>query len=142
MLPKWTPELAVRVATRLQAILDAPQSHSPWVVETARRTGGLPVYGDLGGTITLTPQGEVLMYDEESETVTAVTERMWQDVALASLAKWYPDLQDLLPTRPEAALGCPNCSGSGWMMDGRLFCRLCRGLGWIEHPSAELEAAG
>jgi hypothetical protein len=132
MIPKWTPELAGRVAKHLEAILTRPPSSADVMGQAARRTNGLPVYGDLGGVIALTPGGELISYSEETDTITPVQEGLWQDVALAYLGRRYPDLRELLPERPAQASACPSCSGSGWMMDGRLFCRLCRGLGWIE----------
>ena len=138
MLVKWTAELAARASNHLEAILNAPLSSSDSKVEAAKRTHGLPVYGDLGGIIALTLTGEFVLYDDETETVMPVTERLWQDVALASLAKHYLDLRELLPDRPAHASVCPNCSGSGWMMDGRLFCRRCRGLGWVDEAAEGL----
>lgn len=132
MLTKWSPELAARVSNHVAAILIEPQSHPSSEVEATRRTRGLPVYGDLGGIIALTSSGDFVSYNSESETVTPVQESLWQDVALASLAKHYPDLRELLPARPARAPVCPSCSGCGWMMGGSLFCRRCRGLGWVE----------
>jgi len=132
MLSKWSAELAARVSAHVAAILNEPHSHPSSEVEATRRTKGLPVYGDLGGIIALTLSGEFVSHNPESETVTPVQESLWQDVALASLVKHYPDLCELLPDRPGGASVCPSCSGCGWMMGGRLFCRRCRGLGWVE----------
>jgi hypothetical protein len=132
MLPKWTPEHAAKVAQRMEQILNNPQSYSDSQVQAVRRSNGLPVYGDLGGVIALTASGEFVVYDSNAETVTPVEEGLWADIALASLGKHYPDLHDLLPARPADAAVCPNCGGSGWTMDGRLFCGRCRGLGWLE----------
>jgi hypothetical protein len=89
------------------------------------------VYADMGGVIALTSSGEFESYNPEAEVVAPVHEDVWNDVGLASLGREYPDLRELLPVRPAQASVCPNCSGSGWMMDGRLFCRMCRGLGWL-----------
>ena len=132
MLSKWTSELAARVSRHLEAILYEPEASPPWKVEATRRTNGLPVYADMGGVIALTLSGEFVSYDPESDAVTPVRESVWNGVGLASLARQYPDLGELLPVRPSEASVCSNCSGSGWMMDGRLFCRMCQGLGWIK----------
>jgi hypothetical protein len=132
MLPKGTAELAAKVAKRRESILTEPHSYPASEVEAARHINGLPVYGDLGGVIALTLSGEFVLYNPESETVTPVEDALWVEVALASLGRHYPELRDLLPERPAGAAVCPNCSGSGWLLDGRLFCRRCRGLGWIE----------
>jgi hypothetical protein len=132
MLSKWNAELAATVAQRVEAILREPRSHPDWKVEASRRTGGLPAYADMGGVIALTPAGVFVSYNPESRTASPVVEDLWQDVALASLVRQYPDLRTMLPERPPHASDCPHCSGSGWMMDGRLFCRACRGLGWVQ----------
>jgi hypothetical protein len=92
----------------------------------------LPIYGDLGGTIAVTDSGELVLYNWESQTVAPVEEDLWVDVARASLVRHYPEFIDLLPERPMHSTVCSNCGGSGWMMQGRLFCRRCRGLGWLE----------
>ena len=132
MLPKWAPELAAKVSARVESILTEPHAYPASETEAAKHTKGLPVYGDLGGVIALTLSGDFVLYDPESETVTPVEDALWIDVALASLSQHYPELRALLPERSASAAVCPNCSGSGWLMDGRLFCRRCRRLGWIE----------
>jgi hypothetical protein len=138
MLQKWSPEFAAKVSKHIEAILNGPHSHSPSQANAARYIKGLLVYGDLGGVIALTLSGEFVGCDHELESVTTVREQLWIDVALASLGKHYPDLRGLLPDRPAQAPVCPNCSGSGWMMDGRLYCARCRGLGWLEQlPDGE-----
>ena len=86
----------------------------------------------MGGVIALTLSGEFVLYNPESDAVAPVRDRLWNDVGLASLGRQYPDLGELLPRRPVHSSICPNCSGSGWMMDGRLFCPMCRGSGWLE----------
>jgi hypothetical protein len=90
------------------------------------------VYADLGGVIALQLSGEFISYNPELDTIAPLPEGVWNDVGLASFGRQYPDLQELLPVRPAHSSVCSNCSGSGWMMDGRLFCRMCRGLGWLE----------
>jgi hypothetical protein len=130
VLDRWTPEIAALVRDHLVNILSGVVSCSDWKREAARRTDGIPVYADLGGVITLSLLGDFVLYDPESETVSPVQEELWRNVALASLARHYPDLRGLLPPRPDEAALCPTCSGSGWTMEGRLFCTVCRGRGW------------
>jgi hypothetical protein len=140
MLAGWTDALAAKVSRHLDAIINNRVSSSASELMVARRTNGLPVYGDLGGVIALTLSGEFVLYGDNSDTVAPVQESLWEDVALASLGKHYPDLRELLPDRPADATVCPNCSGTGWMMGGRLFCRMCRGLGWVEDAAGSVES--
>jgi hypothetical protein len=93
---------------------------------------GLLLYADMGGMIALTASGELIFCPWDSETVAPVEAALWVDVALASAAKRYPELSDLLPERPTESTICPICNGSGWRMDGRTFCGRCRGLGWLK----------
>jgi hypothetical protein len=132
MVPRWTPELGEKVSRHMQTVLDDPQSHPPWKVEAIQRTNGLPAYADLGGVIVLTATGVLLSFSTESKTTSLVEEELWNDVALASLGRLYPDLSEMLPPRPTDASICKHCSGSGWIRNGRLFCRPCRGRGWLE----------
>jgi hypothetical protein len=143
MLPRWTPDLAARVARHVDTILADPGSFSPSTVKAAQLTHGLLVYGDMGGVIILTPAGEFVMSSHESESVTPVQDLLWHDVALASLGRHFPDLRELLPPRPPNGVDCSTCQGVGWTMAGKLFCGVCRGLGWIasakerQHPLTE-----
>jgi hypothetical protein len=141
MLAKWTKDHAAWVSKQVAAILNEPHSHSNSEVKITRRTNGLLAYGSMGAVIALTAAGELVLYDDETQTVSSLEQGLWQDVAMASLAKLYPDLCDLLPERPAHASDCPDCSGTGWRMDGRLFCGRCRGLGWLEERQGAEDSA-
>ena len=132
MVAGWTCELADRAARHLDKVLEQPELRFGWDVDTAKRTKCLPVYGDLSGTIVLSMSGELFFCDGESETISPLDEVLWKNVALVSLVEKYPDLSELLPVRPSHASMCPTCSGMGKVMDGRLFCGMCGGLGWVE----------
>ena len=135
MLPKWSDRLAVRVFRRLETILKDPDAFPEWKVEVVRRTSGLPVYADPGGVIVLTLSGDFVGYGWDSAAVTPVVEDIWIAVALSALGRQYPELRELLPERPDEACPCPDCSGSGWLMNGSLFCGQCRGFGWRAEPA-------
>jgi len=137
MIAGWKPRHAARVAAHLRRLLSAkptPPAHG-WRVEVARATGCLPVYGDIGGVILVSPAGELLFLAHDSEAVVPLDAEPgpWEKVALLSMAETYPDLDDLRPVRPEDARDCPNCDGAGGMQIGQhyLGCYLCGGTGWI-----------
>jgi len=131
MLPNWSADCAALVADLVSALRDEPASDFHSTPQLARRTNGLPVYGDLGGVIALTSSGDLVLYDFEKETVTPVRDDFWQEVGIAYLGRHYPQVRDLLVPRPAHARACPDCSGSGWVLDGRMYCRSCRGSGWV-----------
>jgi hypothetical protein len=99
-------------------------------LRVASVTGCLPIYEDMGGTILLAPSGDLFFYDDGSETMNPVEDRVWENIALVSLAKKYPDLAEVLPVRPENAVDCPLCLGTGRVTSLNLLCGECGGTGW------------
>lgn len=93
----WTAdhESAVRVLTA--AVLSGEAHASPISRDAATRTGGLPVYADMGAVLVLTPDGEVLQLAHEGNVITRVTETSWIEVALAAAAEQYKQFASLRP---------------------------------------------
>jgi uncharacterized protein (TIGR02996 family) len=104
--------------------------------ELARRCAALPIYADMGGTILLRPDGEILVVDDEEE-LQPLTHRGWRLIGLASAAEFFPELRPLLPPRPFSANSCPQCGGEGverWWVQGKKGitpCGKCWGQGWL-----------
>jgi hypothetical protein len=98
--------------------------------QAAERTGGVPVYSDIGGTLVVAPNGDVLHFDPDTESVRPVTEDRWRNLALARAAKRFPELVVLAPLRPPDATTCPACGGLGVVL-GSVGCAECTGLGWV-----------
>ena len=130
----WNNDKHFLVMSVLGRIRDDAQRWSVWDREAMRQTNGIPIYGDVGGIIVFTPQGDFLLYHFNSEEIIPVTEGLWYDVALAYLKKGYPELHCLLPGPPQESEPCATCSGSGWTMDQQSCCSVCRGRGWIPLP--------
>jgi hypothetical protein len=96
--------------------------------EAAIATGALPVYCDLGGFLAITAGGKVLHYDPERKLVSAVVDETWRRAALVHAVRKHPELSELFP-RPNTAVVCPQCGGSGLLM-GKADCGWCMGAGW------------
>ena len=96
--------------------------------EVARRTGGLPVYGDIGGCLVLAPDGQVIGYDLNDEAVAPVTDPSWIRVACITAAEKYPALAGLKPVGDRL---CDACAGTGRVLDGQARCGECNGGGWL-----------
>src|SRR4051794_35291605 len=114
----WTREWAGRVAHRLEQLVREPDGHSRWDVEATMRTNSLPVYSDLSGSIVLSLTGDLLFYDDESEAIRSLDNKMWRRVALVSLVEKYPEFRRLPPAE---ASDCGNCSGTGRVLNGHVF---------------------
>jgi hypothetical protein len=102
--------------------------------DAAIRTGGLPVYADLGGVLVIAASGEVLRFDAEADSVTVVNDERWRAFAFVRASRKFPELSELRPARPVASMSCPQCSGEGTILDG-IECGKCYGLGWLETPA-------
>jgi hypothetical protein len=98
--------------------------------EAALATGGVPVYVDMGGVLTITSDGRVQMYDPETRSVSVVVDEKWRRVAFASASSKYPTLALLKPQRSDNARDCRSCDGTGRF--GSALCMHCCGLGWVE----------
>jgi hypothetical protein len=108
----------------------AQSTSSPDIREAIRRTGGVPVYADMGGVLLITREGDVWQYDHESVAVGVELEERWRQLALARAARHFPDLRGLAPQRPAGAIDCPSCGGAGVIME-TLDCGVCSSTGWI-----------
>ncbi len=103
------------------------------------RHGALPVLFEWTATVALTPDGRLVVLDDEglrpveSEVFAAELSR----AALGSAKRLYPPLAALVPPRPPNAPDCPDCDGSGRVpIPGASIvvgCR-CAGLGWLDPP--------
>ena len=97
----------------------------------ARRYNALPVYRDIGGTLFLSPSGEVLSLGQTDENTLRPEKSVeWRTVAAVAAAERYPELSCLLPVRPTSTSDCATCGGSGRVAPRNLRCGNCWGLGW------------
>lgn len=78
----------------------------------------------------MTPQGSIAFYDPEANVVTTEPEKDWQTLAFAKAARNFPELQSLAPVRPDHAVTCSECGGSGSFLENT-ECGTCWGTGWI-----------
>jgi hypothetical protein len=127
----WNSKMASAVQTHLEALLRCEQTIFDEERSVAHRTNALPVYSDLSGTLTISPEGTVLYYNSESGEIEPITDDTWTIVAAVSAAEKYPDLRALLPEKPPTAKTCSLCSGTGRQLKMKALCGKCFGLGWV-----------
>jgi hypothetical protein len=108
----------------------AAHAESPVAREAAEKTGGVPVYSDVGGTLVVTATGEVLEFDSDTGVAETVADPRWRLAALARGARSFGELAAFAPVRPTTASTCPACGGRGIVLES-LDCGTCMGLGWL-----------
>lgn len=89
----------------------------------------LPLYRGWTATIGIRPDGTFVYFDYERQSWTSV-EPEWQLAALVEGASKFPVLQALLPIRTPESEDCKSCSGTGYILNPKLKCANCCGLGW------------
>ena len=125
----------IQIRQRLAEYLSNPAAEFQ---DVARRYEALPVYSDVGGTLFLTPSSQVLCLPADSVDLHEEHSLEWRLVALVRAAEKFPELQSLLPARPDNAPACAACSGHGSVAGG-LRCGACLGLGWPALSNKVLE---
>ena len=101
--------------------------------DQVRRANALPVYNDIGGSLLITPEAEILaLRHEGADRAQPEVDPRWRQVAFARAAERFPQLAALLPRRPPDAMDCPRCGAEGVVQAGTAFitCAECSGLGW------------
>lgn len=119
-------DVEIQIRRRLAEYLSNPAAEFQ---DVARRYDALPVYSDIGGTLFLTPSSKVLCLPTDSVDLQEEHSLEWRLVALVRAVEKFPELQPLLPVRPDNAPACAACSGRGSVAGG-LRCGACLGLGW------------
>lgn len=146
-------EIAVRIDWIIERILSDPDSESyvykfePPIdlrpILNAERI--LPMMFDWSGFYGIRKNGEILIVDlgPPFEVTSEVDERICRMV-LCQGVKRYPELIRLLPIKPDEAVDCSSCDGTGREpMNDRLgfdeetIVCWCGGLGWL--PKAEYQ---
>lgn len=130
----WTADMARTVEALLLDMREGGGGLDPVMQEAAAATGGLPIHCDMGGCLVLTSKGEVLQYDPEQRAVLPHVEDRWRELVLVKAARRYDTLAALLPRRPEEAVTCPACGGTG-LVARTLDCATCVGKGWTSPRS-------
>jgi hypothetical protein len=134
-----TPDLQTLIRSLVERWLASPDRAD--LTEAVRVSGALPVYSDMGGTLLLRPDGEILFLEDASEDDEPQfeTDEGWRITAIVVGAERYPELRPLLPIRPAVAEACGACDGQGRIRVAEIsrgfLCGTCRGLGWLTPPS-------
>jgi hypothetical protein len=128
-------EISARIA-ELRRDYDKTGDAPPELQRLVAQENVLPLYGDMGGVLTITVEGEIrsFLWDDTLHGQIEFDPRI-QNLALFHGSKKYPELAGLIEKPPDAQV-CPYCQGSGIAPFpeelGRegIVC-YCGGLGWV-----------
>jgi hypothetical protein len=118
------------IAKRLAEYVSNP--NDPWgLTQIADHHSALPVYMDMGGTLFLTLDGDVLsLHHDDGDIPTPELEPGWRIIAAVAASEKYPELSPLVPERPASATDCSACGGTGRVTRHDIRCGECFSLGW------------
>lgn len=110
------------------------------------KINALPVVFDMGGVYCIKPDGKIIsaIWDD-TESWREETDPRICNIAVFQGSKKYPELCELVPERPEDAITCSYCNGSGvepmaiQLNTDNIVC-YCGGLGWIpnQHENSKM----
>jgi hypothetical protein len=133
------PELRDQIVARIKEYVDtapAPFNHQQLV----EALNVLPLSCDWAGCHALRPDGEIIVFlTDDPQNWRVEEDARLRNMALYQGSLKYPELKELVPTRPPNARVCPSCNGTGthpivWQMKPELRSAIvcyCGGLGWI-----------
>lgn len=133
----WSQQ-AEQIVSRLIAALSVVQ-RDPTRNHTARLRA-LHIGGSMWADYYLRPNGEVVVVGEDyecPEVDTVHTDRSSVLRVLVWGAKRYPELGELLPTRPPDAVDC-RCRQHPIFGEGKVLCAECGALSWLP-PSPDAD---
>ena len=109
-------------------------SNLRWQIPYVTQHQAIPLYYGWFETTALTATGEIVMWNAEGE-YDGLRKPNDPHIVMCSRMEGlqrYPQLKSLRPARPDDAVTCSSCKGTGRISlpnGSELFCR-CDGLGW------------
>lgn len=140
-------DLVARLADSLHVYLqNNPPDPTRWD-SYAHQLEAFPLGADIYAAWFVRPSGEVLVWsfldsDDDYDHIRPEPHAWMRHFAIREGTKHFPDLIELLPTRPFESVDCPTCQGVGFTLRTHKNdppspwpCRLCDSLGWVEPAS-------
>jgi hypothetical protein len=112
----------------IQEIIDSANYGDYFAKECAKDLDALFVGCDINNYWFINKKGIVVVTD--GEEIQEFDNQLKRFSALMMGSEKYPVLLSLLPKRPNAALSCPACQGTGLFMS-KIYCNNCGGIGWL-----------
>jgi hypothetical protein len=125
-------DMAAFITARIERFASESPEQIRWEYRYVAMFKALPLYLGWTETIGIRQNGEVIRWSTEDEYVgtQSVEDHSWLITALISGAKWYPEIQSLIPKRGESDKNC-WCANYPRFRSGELICGTCGGIGWL-----------
>ncbi|HEY7545099.1 MAG TPA: hypothetical protein VID27_09465 [Blastocatellia bacterium] len=129
-------KLAEQIEERLKNFVAESKEDPLSLRAHATRFNALPLCVDWGKCWAVRTDGEVIVFTHEEAEPCAEAEcdERMRNVALYQGSLTYPELETLVPARPDDAKDCPYCAAKGFdpssLEEKNIVC-YCGGLGWI-----------
>lgn len=128
-------DLPARVAERIRGWVSDTPKGSFDVDEEAARYGGISLMGTIGSIWLLRPDGTFWDVDDDWGKPVQPLSEQFHTTALVAGSERHSWLRELLPQRPNAAVDCSQCAGTGKLRpvgapEHFAYCPRCHGLGW------------
>ena len=128
--------LKEQIQSRIDELITSSDQDPADLRGVARRLQALPIFPDISGCLALRPDGSFVFCEWDTWICTEEIEPVFRLVGLVNGSEKYPELKALLPARPENAVTCKECKGTGrFIIEDQvaenIFCGQCSGMGWI-----------
>jgi hypothetical protein len=131
-----------KISERVRLYLSGEDQKFTGFESDVRELNALPIYLDFLTDYFLRPDG-VLFSRIEWEKPEIVKDTKVRIMVINRASEWFPELKELLPTRPIDAGDCPDCAGIGRLIgiDDQqqrvsVPCPKCMSLGWVQDSPA------
>ncbi len=121
------------IRERIERFAEEAPVNLRWQAEHVRLNQALPLYIGWTETAGIRADGTLVRWVTEDVTNTQeLADSTWVNLALVQGAARYPQLESLIPSRPQSAKTCDACDGAGrapGQPPGVICC--CGGIGWL-----------
>lgn len=134
-----TSEQSLVIRKLIDGFVEYPPEKLDWQIPFVRANDALPLYIGWTETTGITSNGEIVIWNTESEVrfIDEIDTQLFHASLMAGVNR-YSALHFLTPNRPDAALTCEACRGTGRIPHIRfenVICQ-CGGVGWLTPESS------
>lgn len=129
-----TSEQSLLIRRLINGFVDRPPEKLDWQIPLVREHDALPLYIGWTETTAITSSGDIVVWNTETDVsfIQEIDTQLFHASLMAGV-KRYPDLQFLIPSRPDDAVTCDACCGTGRIPHKgfeNVIC-VCGGVGWL-----------
>jgi len=137
-----TEHLSQQIEGRILDFLADDDVRYGWLRRGVGDHGFLPLYVGWVATLGIRPDGTLVRWNHEDDPthLHELDNAFQQRMAIKQAVDRYPELEALIPPRPDDAVVCEKCSGSG-KAHAQVICE-CGGVGWVIPGEDHGEAPG